>query len=208
MTVKLTVQPRVKNSADNQSEHIPAVVYGHKFASTAISVDKKEFEKTFKTAGGSTIIELEGLEEPVEVLVKEVSFAPIQGGIIHVDFYAIEKGKEMATRVPLYFTGESPVVKLGAVVNMILHEVDILCKPKDLPAHIDVDITKLENIGDKIHVSDIKAPTGVKITNDADDVVVMSEEIKEEVEEVSEVVAAADVPVVEGKDKEDKEDKK
>lgn len=209
MTVKLTVHPRANSSADIKSEHIPAVVYGHKFASTAISVDKKEFEKTFKTAGESTIIVLEGLEAPVEVLVQEVAFAPIKGGIIHVDFYAIEKGKEMETHVPLHFIGEAPVVKLGAVVNKVLHEIEILCKPQDLPSHIDVDLAKLVTLEDKIHVSDIVAPKGVKITNDANDVVVLSEEIEEEVEPENEEVAAADVPVVEGKEKakEDKEDK-
>lgn len=200
MTVKLTVHPRVKNSADINSEQIPAVVYGHKFASTAISVDKKEFEKTFKTAGESTIIELEGLEKTVEVLVKDVVFAPIKGGIIHVDFYAVEMGKEMETHVPLHFIGEAPATKLGGVINKVLHEVEIVCKPKDLPSHIDVDLTKLVNLESKLHVSDIGVPKGVKITNDAHDVVVLVEVIAEEVEEEKEVVAAADVPV-EGKGK-------
>jgi large subunit ribosomal protein L25 len=199
MTVKLTVQPRVKNSGDIKSEHIPAVVYGHKFASTAISVDKKEFEKTFKTAGESTIIELEGLDRTVEVLVKDVVFAPVKGGIMHVDFYAVEMGKEMETHVPLHFIGEAPAEKLGGVINKVLHEVEIVCKPKDLPAHIDIDLSMLVTFEDKIHVSDIVAPKGVKITNDADDVVALAEEVAED-KPAEEVVNAADVPV-EGKGK-------
>jgi large subunit ribosomal protein L25 len=194
MSVKLTVQPRVKNSDDIKSEQIPAVVYGHNFASTAISVDKKEFEKTFKTAGESTIIELEGLERIVEVLVKDVVFAPVKGGIIHVDFYAVEMGKEMETHVPLHFTGEAPAEKLGGVINKVLHEVEIVCKPKDLPSHIEIDLSKLVTFEDKIHVSDIVAPKGVKITNDADDVVALAEEVAEDKSDEV-VVDAADVPV-------------
>lgn len=195
MTVTLAIEPRPKTLKTKSGEKIAAVVYGPKFASTPIVVDRKAFEKTFKTAGESTIIELQGLEAPVDVLVKEVTFSPIKGGINHVDFYVIEKGKEMATHVPLSFIGEAPAAKLGAVVNKVMHEVHIVCKPNDLPAHIDVDLALLVNVEDKIHVSDIKAPKGVKITDDAHDVVALAEAVKEEPVEPVEEIAAADVPV-------------
>jgi large subunit ribosomal protein L25 len=194
MTVKLTVQPRTKDSSEVSAEKIPAVVYGHKFASTPILVDKKEFDKTFKIAGESTIIELEGLTAPVDVLVKEVVFSPIKGGIIHVDFYVIEKNKEMTANIPLNFIGEAPAAKLGAVINKVLQEVEVVCKPKDLPAHLDVDLSTLVNLEDKIHVSDLVCPKGVKVTNDSQDILAVAEAVKEEVV-VEEVVAAADVPV-------------
>ncbi|KKT79397.1 MAG: 50S ribosomal protein L25 [Parcubacteria group bacterium GW2011_GWF2_44_8] len=183
MTVILPIQPRSKSLEAKTADQIAAVVYGPKFAATSISVNKKEFEKTFKTAGESTIIELQGLEAPVQVLVKEVVFSPIKGGIVHVDFYVIEKGKEMATHVPLHFIGEAPVTKLGAVINKVLHEVHITCKPADLPSHIDVDLEVLAALEDTIHVSDIKCPKGVKITDDETVMVALVEVIKEEVVE-------------------------
>ena len=197
MTVILPIQPRTKgvDGTPKTAEQITAVVYGPKFAATSILLNKKEFEKTFKTAGESTIIELQGLASPVEVLVKEVVFAPIKGGIIHVDFYALEMGKEMTTNVPLHFVGESAVEKLGGVINKVLHEVEITCKPNNLPAHIDVDLSILVKFEDQIHISDIVCPKGVVINNNKEEVVAVAEEVVEEVVEEVTPVAAADVPV-------------
>jgi large subunit ribosomal protein L25 len=180
MTVILPIQPRSKELA-KAADQIAAVVYGPKFAATPISVNKKEFEKTFKTAGEATIIELQGLEAPVEVLVKDVVFSPTKGGIVHVDFYVLEKGKEMATHVPLHFIGEAGAAKLGGVVNKVMHEVHITCKPADLPSHIDIDLGVLATLEDSIHVSDIVCPKGVKISDEATDAVALVEVIKEEV---------------------------
>lgn len=195
MTVTLAIQARTKETnVENNSGKMTAVVYGPKFASTPILVDKKDFERTFKSAGESTIIELQGLDKPVEVLIKDVVFSPTKGGIIHADFYALEKGKEIHASIPLHFINEAPASKLGAVVNKVMHEVSVVCKPADLPAHIDVDLAVLVNADDKIHISDIVSPKGVKIDEEANDVVALSEMIAEEVEQEVEVVAAADVP--------------
>ncbi len=195
MTVILPVQAKAKlvKSSLNSAVQIAGVVYGPKFPSTSIVVDRKEFEKTFKSAGESTVIELSGLDTPVDVLIKGVVFAPIKGGIVHVDFYALEKGKEITTRVPLHFVNESPAAELGAVIDKVLHEVEVVCKPNNLPAHIEVDLGLLVQAEDKIHISDIVCPKGVVITQDLHDVVAIAKAVEEEVTEES-LVAAADVP--------------
>lgn len=202
MTVTLPIKERETKTKEgiNLKEVIPGIVYGPKQTPVSVVMARKEFEKLFKTAGESTVIELEGLKTPVNVLVKDVTFAPIKGGIVHVDFYAIEKGKEVVTHVPLHFIGEAPAAKLGAVVNKVLHEVTVSCQPADLPAHIEVDLGALIDVESKLHVSDIKAPKGVKITEAGDEVVAIAEAVEEEPVEVAPVVAAADVPV-EGKGK-------
>jgi len=194
MSVKLAIQPRT-TVPENKAEFITAVVYGPKFPSTAIFVNKKAFDKTFKETGESVVIELEGLDKPVEVLVKDVAFSPIKGGIQHVDFYALDMSKEITTHIPLHFINEAPASKLGAVLNKVLHEVTVVCKPANLPAYIDVDLSLLVNMEDRIHISDIIAPTGVKIEEDPEDVVVLAEEVKEEIIVDEPVIAAADVPV-------------
>ncbi len=193
MTVILPIKAKVAG-VHKTAEEISAVVYGPKFPSTPILVDKKEFTKTFKTAGESTIIELQGLASPVEVLVKDVAFSPIKGGIMHVDFYALEMGKEITTHIPLHFINEAPAEKLGAVISKVLHEVEVTCKPNVLPSHLDVDLSVIVTVEDKIHVSDIKLPKGVTVTADGHDMVAQAEIIAEEVEEVVETIAAADVP--------------
>lgn len=128
------------------------------------------------------------------MLVKDVAFSATKGGIVHVDFYALEMGKEITTNIPLHFINEAPVEKLGAVVNKVLHEVEITCKPNVLPSHLDVDLAHLVTLEDKIHVSDLKLPKGVVVTADGHDMVAQAEMIAEEVESEAAVVAAADVP--------------
>jgi large subunit ribosomal protein L25 len=90
----------------------------------------------------------------------------------------------MSTNVVLEFIGEAPVeASRAGNITKVIHEVEITCKPKDLPSHLEVDLTSLEKIEDKILVKDIKAPAGVTIDNDPEDPVVVVSEVREEKEE-------------------------
>lgn len=185
MTLTLAAEKR----GNEKSAHVlraagmlPGVVYGPTREPLSITLTKKEFDKVFKTAGESTIIELTGLGTPVSVLVKEVDFAPTKGGVRHVDFYALEMNKEITATVPLHFIGESPAEKAGGVVNRVLHEIEVTCMPVNLPSHIDVDISTLENIGDQFHISDLAIPKGVAVDTGAEEVVVVIGEPAEEEE--------------------------
>lgn len=187
MTISLAVADRdqtVKSGAVRNEGRIPAVVYGPKQEPLSVTVDAKEFSKVLEAAGESAIVSLTGLKDTVEVLVKSVDFDPIKKGIQHVDFYAIERGKEMTTHVPLTLVGEAPAEKSGiGTVTQILHEVEVTCRPSHLPQHIDVDVTVLTDAGSKITVGDIKAPEGVTIKNEPEDPIALINVAREEVEE-------------------------
>lgn len=177
MTITLAVTARdqsVKTEIMRKNGDVPAVVYGTKQEPISITLSGKEFEKVRKEAGESTIVELTGLTESIEVLIKSVDFHPVKQEITHVDFYAFERGKDMTTQVPLEFIGEAPVEesKAGSVTK-VLYEVQVTCRPSNLPSHIDVDISGLVNVEDKIHVSDLKAPEGVVIDEDPEEPVVV-----------------------------------
>ena len=192
MTITLPVAKRDMNmtaKAVRTSAHIPAVVYGPTHLTENITVEKSLFEKVVKSAGESTIIQLTGLAKPVDVLIHEVDFSAARGGIIHVDFYAIEKGKAITAHVGLEFTGTAPVEETGGVISKILYEVSVTCMPDVLPAHITVDLSFLTEIDQKIHVSDLVIPKGVVIDNGADEVVVMATAAR--VEEVSDEMPVA-----------------
>lgn len=180
MTISLAVTKREQDAVEG---HIPAVVYGPKQESIALSLDKKTFEKVFKDAGESTIINLEGLDASIEVLVHDVAFNPIKGGVQHVDFYAIERGKELTTNVALEFIGEAPAEKAGGVLTKALHEVEITCKPSALPKNIEVDVSVLVDFDTVIRVSDLVVPAGVTIENDPEDTIALVSHVQEEVEE-------------------------
>lgn len=172
MTIKLAVQKREQSAAAVRAAgQVPAIVYGPKQEPLQIAVDKQQFEKTVREAGESTIVELTCIGDPIEVLIQDVAFDAGKGGIMHADLYAIERGKELTTDVPLHFVGEAPIEKTGATVTKVLHEIEVTCRPSALPAHIEVNISGLTDIESQIHVRDLVAPAGVTLEADPETVV-------------------------------------
>lgn len=199
MTITLSVEKRGEGgqSADalRKAGKLPAVVYGPKQEAIALSMDARAFSKVLQEAGESTIVNLEGLDEATEVLIQDVSFNAARGGVDHVDFYAIERGKELTTNVPLEFIGEAPVEKTGATVNKILHEVEVTCRPSKLPSNIEIDLSVLDSEESSIAVSDIPAIEDVKIDTDPEAVIANVSAAREE--EPEEVAEAPDMDAIE-----------
>lgn len=193
----LTVEKREPGNAESlrKGGKIPAVFYGPKEESTPIAVDRKTFEKVFRSAGESSIITLEGVGEPKDALVHEVTKHPVTDAFEHVDFYVIEKGKKLRVDVPLLFTGEAPAVKnLGGTLMKVLHEVEVEAMPKDLPHELTVDVSSLETFDSQIAIKDIPVPAGVTILNDSEETVASISQPQEEIEEP---VAPIDMDAIE-----------
>jgi large subunit ribosomal protein L25 len=186
MTISLTAtlrDARGKKNADLRAKgEVPAVVYGPKHEAQSIVLKASEFSKILREAGESTIITLTGVGKDADVLIHDVDVDPVTGEIRHADLYAIESGKTLNLRVAIEFVGEAPAVKAGAVITKVLHDIEIEALPKDLPPHITVDISGLVNIHDMIHVKDLTLPAGVTVKEDADEIVAVASEIKEEVD--------------------------
>jgi large subunit ribosomal protein L25 len=187
MTITLTASSRTetgkKTEKIREAGNLPAVMYGPKQAPTALTISKKEFDKVLKEAGESTVVTITGLGTPTDVLIHDVAFDARRGGVVHVDFYAIEAGQKITVHVPLNFVGEAPAVKLGGTLTKVLHEIEVEAEATNLPKEIEVDISSLVEFSSQIHVSDLKAPKGVLFKNDADDVVALVQEVMEEKEE-------------------------
>lgn len=151
---------------------IPSVVYGHGIASRSITINTREFDKVFKQAGESTLIDLAVDGEAVKVLVKEVQYDPTKGSFVHVDFQQVNMKEKMELEIPLKFTGEAPAVKeLGATLVRALDAVNVLCLPQDLVHEIEVSLTGLKNVDDAITIADINAPKGIEILNEPGQIV-------------------------------------
>jgi large subunit ribosomal protein L25 len=148
-------------------------------------MSKRDFEKAFKIAGESSIVQLTGLGPTIQTLIHEVDVHPVTGVPRHADFYAIEKGAKVEVAVPLVFVGESPAVKAGANLVKVLHELEIEADPINLPQEIEVDLALLINLGDQIHARDIRLPAGVRLMIDPEEVVILVQEVEEEAEETA-----------------------
>lgn len=187
MSFSLSVAPRTEQGKKTETLRahgfIPAVLYGPKEkTSVLLKVEKRTLEKIVKSAGETSVITLTGLDAPKDVLIHDVSYNPARGGIIHVDFYAVDAETKITVDVPLEFVGEAPATKLGGVVTKVLHEVTLTCLPKDIPAHLTVDISILDVLDKQIHIADVHIPSGITIENKPDEVVALVQAVAEEVE--------------------------
>jgi large subunit ribosomal protein L25 len=152
---------------------IPAVVYGNSKENANVTLDGKEFSRAFATAGHSAIVELKVDDNAGEnVLIQDVSMDPVRNEIAHADFYRVNMNKAIRTEVPLHFVGEAPAVfqQEGSLFKNI-EEVEVETLPANLPPHIEVDISGLDDFSKSIHISDIKAPEGVEILVDAEQLI-------------------------------------
>lgn len=153
---------------------IPAVVYGPKQESTSITLNLKEFEKVFKAAGESTVVNLDVEGTAIPTLIHEIDHDPITNVPRHADFYAIVKGQKVKVNIPLSFLGESQAVKDGANLVKTLYEIEVEADPMNLPHELIVDLTALAEVGAQITAGDIKLPAGVELSTGADEVVAIA----------------------------------
>jgi large subunit ribosomal protein L25 len=167
---------------------IPAVVYGKGKDNQNIQVETKTFTKViFGSASDNILVNLQidGVQQLA--LVQEVQHDHLKGGIAHVDFHAIKDDEEIHAAVPVVLVGEAAGAKFGGMLELLLHSVEVRCLPKDLPEKITADVSHL-NVGDSIHISDLKLAEGVRAKLDGNVVVAMVE--KPKVEEVAATPAA------------------
>lgn len=186
--------------------NVPAVVYGHGFEPVHIFVNEKEVKHLLQAEAKLVELAIEGNKKPVPVIIKEVDADPIKDNLLHVDFQRIRLDETVTTTVPVILTGEEECVgvKMGGIIQHGLREIEIECLPKDLPSHIEVDISNLE-IGDSIKVADLNLPEGVKTTADPEEqvVVIVPPAILEEEVEAAPEEEAAEVPTVAETEKEE-----
>ena len=178
---------------------VPAVVYGHGVEARNITVDGREFEKIFKQAGESTLVDLsvDG-RTSVKALIQDVQFEPFKGGFVHVDFRQVRMDEKLEAEIPLKFVGEAPAVReLGATLVRALDTVTVLCLPQYLVHEIEVPLDSLKAVDDSITVADLKVPEGLEITDEPDQIIaVVNAAITEEEIKAMEEATTADVSAV------------
>ncbi|MBU2609793.1 MAG: 50S ribosomal protein L25 [Chloroflexi bacterium] len=169
---------------------LPGVLYGRHIEPAPISMDAREASRILShlTSSSLVTIDLEGQEYPS--LVRESQRNPIKRNRVHVDFQVVSLTEKLRTHVGIEVTGISPAVKdFNAVLVTSLDELEVECFPQHLPERIVVDISRLANVGDGIHVRDIILSKNVKVLSDPEEMVVVVTASR--VEEVEEVAAEA-----------------
>ncbi len=196
-----------KNLKKNRkADALPAVFYGRKEKSTPIFVPYQDFLKVWKQAGESSVIALNYPDKELNALISDVSYDPVRGEPIHVDFYVVEADRVVEVSVSLDFIGTAPAVKeFGGTLLKVLHEVPISGLPKDLPNEIAVDVASLMTLESRILVKDLPIPTGIKILLNPNEVVALVSVATPEEEVPEEPVFDAAAIEVEKKGKKEEE---
>jgi large subunit ribosomal protein L25 len=166
---------------------IPAIVYGPHFQPLPIAVKSSELESALIKHKGETILFnlqlANGEPSKIQAILKDYQTHPVTDKIIHIDFLAIHEKETITIDVPLEFIGKPVGISKGGILEILLHELTIECLPSEIPDKITVDISNLD-IGDVLHVKDIKVPKGIKVVDNPEETVAtILTEAKEEVEE-------------------------
>lgn len=173
---------------------IPAVCYSSHDKPVHVAVDPEALKKAIATPKKfNTVITLNieggGIRT---VLFKDFERDPVGGQILHADFLDIRMDHEVTVPVPVVLIGRPIGAAEGGILQQVARTLAVLCLPGNIPEKIEVDVSSL-GIAESLHVSDIKAPPGVKfkVAGDATIAVVAIPE-KEEVAVVAAPVVGAD----------------
>ncbi len=148
---------------------IPGVIYGKGREAQSVVLDPTALEKLLHKSGAglNTLIDLSVAGSTDTVLVKELQRHPVHGTYVHVDFFKVDMTQKIIVSVPIHFIGKARGVEFGGILDHPLREIEVECLPRAIPEHIEVDVSALE-IGQAIHVRDLRLPEGVQVMTDAE----------------------------------------
>lgn len=180
--IKLELQVRkTSGSADvkrlRKTGILPAVVYGGEEKPLPVQLLRSDFDRVMRQHQGESVLFSVALMDAGKkvadfvALIKDTQYNPVSDFVDHLDFQRVDMNKEIAIRIPVTLKGEPiGLKKPGATLEHLLRELEVICLPKNIPNHIEVEVSHLDAL-DIIHVSDLKLPEGVRTKADAGTVV-------------------------------------
>jgi large subunit ribosomal protein L25 len=165
----LSAEPRERagkgaSRALRREGRVPAVIYGDNQEPVTIHVEEKALVKLLMTGHFmNSVVEVEVGGKKQRTLPKDVAFHPVKDRPLHVDFLRLNKDSTVEVQVPVLFINEekSPGLKRGGVLNIVRHELELICDSDKIPDDIQVDVTGYD-VGDSIHISAVTLPAGSK----------------------------------------------
>ena len=181
---------------------VPAVIYGDKKEALSVHVEEKLLTRMLSTGHFmNTVVMIDAGGTPHRTLPKDVQFHPVSSRPIHVDFLRIGEHSQVHVNVPVHFIDEelSPGIKRGGVLNMVRHDLELVCDAAEIPEQIEICLKGLD-VGDSIHISNVTLPKGAKPAIDDRDftiaTIVAPSALKSEAADSDEAPSASEVPVV------------
>lgn len=179
---------------------VPVTVYGPKAQPVNLQVPYRPLQLALLKAGGTNLIEINVDGKTTPVLAREVQRDILRNDIMHVDFFAVDMTAKIRIDVPLHFVGESSAVstKKGILVTGPT-VITIETLPSHLLNSIEIDISNLNEVGDSIHVRDLKLAEEVVVINDPDEMIARISQpaaARSEEDAAAEEAAAGEVEII------------
>lgn len=190
-----------------QNQWAPAILYSNKQETLPLSLEYKYVDKYKSVLSDNPIFKFKSKDKALngkQAIVQDIVFHPLNRKPLHIDFYAITAGEKITVEVTIELIGEPKGVKDGGNLSVPHHTIEVECLPKDIPDSIQHDVSELD-IGDSVHLSDLKIPEGVEVTTTEDITIAICHEVREEtVEPVpsEDDMSAAEAAVGEGEGEE------
>lgn len=146
-----------------KSSRLPWIVYWPKSEPISVDMDYQEFRKTFLKVKKWTIFTLSIDWKDIDVLVKDYILDDLYDTLKHIDFVQIDEKSTVKAEVILETEWVSEAVKIWWVLRQEMTSLKVKCLPKDLPASIKVDISKLEHFSSIVKVSDLELPEWISV---------------------------------------------
>ena len=213
--IKLGVKPREEAGSAvarrlRADGLIPGVLYGAGKKAHPFAVEERELRRVLTGEHGlHAILDVvfDGQKTAHHAVLKDYQLDPVRPRLLHVDLHEVRLDQVIQTQVALEPAGESPGVKEGGVLTLVLREINVEALPMEVPDRLELDISTM-TIGDSLRIADIVVPSGVKLLDDPDAVVVTvtpptkveEPEVVEEEEELEgeELLEGEEAPEVEG----------
>ena len=141
---------------------VPAVIYGGKEEPMTIHVEEKELVRQLMTGHFmNSIVKIEIGGETVRTLPKDVALHPVTDRPTHADFFRLARDAKVEVSIPVVFVNEdsSPGLTKGGVLNVVRHDLDLVCEADKIPGQIEVSVEG-KDVGDSIHISEVTLPQG------------------------------------------------
>lgn len=200
MTQVVTLAAEMRERVGKGTSHalrrqnrVPAVIYGNKQPPAAISIDLNIANRyVHKTSFLTHLFDVELGGKKIRVLPRDVQFDPVSDQPLHIDFLRVAAETRVRVAVPVSFINaeKSPGIKRGGTLNVVHHEIEVLCAPDRIPEKFEVSLEGFQ-IGDAVHMSSIKLPEGVKPTSAEKDFAIASIAVPSGIRAEAEAAAAA-----------------
>ena len=150
---------------------LPGVVYGLGEESVAVTVNAHQLGTILSSkSGANTLITLQIDGRDQLALARQVQRDAVKGSLVHVDFVRVRADQTIQAEVRLDLQGEAEGVSNGGMLEQLMHTLTVEGKPGQLPNEIAHDVSALE-LGDQLHVGDIKVPAGIVVVNDTEELI-------------------------------------